>query len=295
MAGILAKGLGIFRQSLGSSLSQRDKAKVLAELERVLLQADAGTKAARELVALADAKAAGATELAAVGAAVRAALAEMLARLEAPPPAWESRPHVVLMVGANGGGKTTTTAKLASAAARAGKQVVLAAADTFRAAAAQQLQTLAARLGENVRVVAGARDPGAAAYAAVEAAVAAEAELAIIDTAGRQATSAALMAEVVKIAKAVAKALPGAPHETILALDANTGQNALRQIEVFDAALKLTGCVLTKLDGSARGGVILALAATGAPPVHYVGVGEGVDDLVPFASAEYAAALVSDS
>ena len=291
MAGLLNKGLELFRGRLSSSLSKQEKREILAELERVLLLSDSGTGAAAAVVALADKHSQKAASLAEVGAAVQRAMAEMLARLDAKPVRWSTAPHVVLMVGVNGGGKTTTVAKLAHSAASANKKVVLAAADTFRAAAASQLRTLAGRLGDNVRMVEGDTDPGAVAYSAVAAGVAAKADLVIIDTAGRQVSSAALMAEITKINKAVGKAMEGAPHETILVLDANTGQSALRQIEVFNESLSLTGCVLTKLDGSARGGVILALAATTALPVHYVGVGEGVDDLLPFSSVEYANAL----
>nr|MBF2735678.1 signal recognition particle receptor subunit alpha [Betaproteobacteria bacterium AqS2] len=256
----LAAGLAKLRAGLLPQRTAATAAEVLADLERRLLAADVGTAATRAVVARVKERAGGSEEMAAIGAAIRATLAELLAPLAPrPAPAPESGPRVVMLVGVNGGGKTTTVAKLARQEIEAGGQVVLAAADTFRAAAPEQLAELAGRLGPAARVVTD-KDPGAAAYNAVAAGVAAGAGLVLIDTAGRQPNSKALMAEAAKIDKAAGKALAGAPHEKVLALDANTGQNALRQLELFDAELGLTGLVLTKLDGSSRGGVILAIA-----------------------------------
>ena len=287
----LGAGLAKLRAGLLPARLDADVEEVLADLERRLLEADAGTATARELVTQVRARLDAAAGQVDIAAALRAVITELLQRLAPPPAPPQSIPHVVLMAGTNGSGKTTTVAKLARQAAEQGQQVVLAASDTFRAAAADQLQVLAERLGDKVRVVSD-KDPGATAYNAVTAAAASKADVVLIDTAGRQPTSKALMAEVVKIDRAVGKALPGAPHERILALDANTGQNALRQLEVFDEALGLSGLVVTKLDaGSRGGGVILAIAATRSLPLRYVGVGEGVDDLLLFDPAAFAAAL----
>ena len=287
----LFSGLRRTRTGLALALTPSEKSEVFADLEERLLLADTGTKAASHIVKLTREKAGKDPDIVTVGQAIRDSIGELLQRLHVEPVVWHTVPHVILMVGTNGGGKTTTVAKLARQAAMAGKSVILAAADTFRAAAVEQLQALGARLDGDVRVIAGDKDPGATAYNAVAAGCAAQTDLVIIDTAGRQPTSKSLMAEARKINNAIGKALPGAPHEKILAIDANTGQNALQQVMSFDSDIGLTGCVLTKLDGTACGGVILAIASERALPVHYVGVGEGVDDLVPFDSAEFLSAL----
>ena len=286
----LADGLAKLRAGLLPQRTAATAAEVLADLEHRLLAADVGTAATRALVARIKERAGAAEDMAAIGGAIRGTLAELLEPLAPRPPPAVAGPRVVMLVGVNGGGKTTTVAKLARQAVAEGQQVVLAAADTFRAAAPEQLRELAGRLGAGVKVVA-ENDPGAAAYNAVAAAAAAGAGLVLIDTAGRQPNSKALMAEAAKIDKAAGKALAGAPHEKILALDANTGQNALRQLELFDAGLGLSGLVLTKLDGSSRGGVLLAIAHQHRLPLNYIGVGEGVDDLLPFDPAAFVDAL----
>ena len=291
----LKNGLRAIRARLKPNLSPDQTKEIYTELEERLLRADVGTQATTQIIATVREQAAGNPDLAAVGAAVRNTLSGLLDKLQQPAVAHATRPHVVMLVGTNGGGKTTTTAKLAHHAVAAGQQVVLAAADTFRAAATDQLQELGRRLGDQARVIAGADDPGAVAYNAVAAGQDGRAQLVIIDTAGRQPTSKKLMDQIAKIHRATGKAMPGAPHETILAIDANTGQNALRQVEAFaDAQIGLNGIALTKLDGTARGGIILALAARYDIAVRFVGVGEKLADLLPFNAQEFAEALFVD-
>ncbi|MFN8928800.1 MAG: signal recognition particle-docking protein FtsY, partial [Alphaproteobacteria bacterium] len=201
-------------------------------------------------------------------------------------------PHVIVMVGVNGNGKTTTIGKLAHHYQRQGKRVMLAAADTFRAAAVEQLQQWAERA--NVPCVTGAAnsDPAALAFQATERAVKERVDLLLIDTAGRLQTKAPLMAELEKIRRVIGKALPGAPHQVIQVLDATTGQNALTQVEAFRETAGVTGLIITKLDGTAKAGIVLALTARFGLPIQAIGVGEGIDDLQAFDAQEFARALV---
>jgi fused signal recognition particle receptor len=210
----------------------------------------------------------------------------------APEPA-SGRPHVVLMVGVNGSGKTTTTAKLAARAAEGGARVLLVAADTFRAAAIEQLAAWAERL--DVEVVRGTPggDPGAVAFDALRAAQARAADLVVIDTAGRLHTQHNLMAELRKVRRVVASALPGAPDETLLVLDATTGQNGLAQAREFAQAVEVTGVVLAKLDSSAKGGIAFAVAHELGLPIRFVGVGEAAGDLLPFDAAAFVDGLLA--
>jgi len=202
-----------------------------------------------------------------------------------------NRPTVVLLVGVNGVGKTTTIGKLATRYNAAGKKVVLAAGDTFRAAAVQQLEVWGKRVGaEVVRGKEGA-DPGAVAFDATSSAKAAGADLLLVDTAGRLHTKVPLMDEIKKVRKTIAKAMDGAPHETLLVLDATTGQNALQQATLFKEALDLTGIVLTKLDGTAKGGIVLGICDELRVPVRYIGLGERAEDLREFHSDEFVEAL----
>ena len=198
-----------------------------------------------------------------------------------------AKPFVILVVGVNGSGKTTTIAKLASRFTAEGRSVILGAADTFRAAAIEQLQHWADRVGvELVKHKAGS-DPGAVAHDTVAAAKARGTDVVIIDTAGRLHNKTHLMAELGKVRRVVEKELPGAPHETLLVLDGTTGQNGVSQAAAFLEAVKVTGMVVTKLDGTAKGGVILSIMRQFDIPVKFVGVGEGVDDLIPFDPAAY--------
>jgi fused signal recognition particle receptor len=205
------------------------------------------------------------------------------------------RPQVVLVVGVNGSGKTTTIAKLASQWQAGGKSVMLAAGDTFRAAAIAQLKIWAERV--DVPIVAGEQGGDAAglAFDAVKRAIDEGIDVLIIDTAGRLQNKTGLMEELAKIKRVIAKLDPTAPHDVLLVLDATTGQNALNQIEVFRQVAGVTGLVMTKLDGSARGGILVAAAEKFGLPIHAIGVGEGMDDLQPFDAAEFAAALVGEA
>jgi len=201
-------------------------------------------------------------------------------------------PTVILVVGVNGAGKTTFIGKLASRLARQKKSVLVAAGDTYRAGAIDQLRLWASRAGAQfVGSTAGA-DPASVAYAAIDAAVARNIDVVIIDTAGRLHTQDGLMTELQKVGKVIAKRIPGAPHETLLVLDGTIGQNAVAQARAFSAAVPLTGLVITKLDGTARGGIVVAVHEALDVPVKYVGVGEQADDLEPFDPASFAAELL---
>ncbi|WP_094605489.1 Signal recognition particle receptor FtsY [Sporomusa silvacetica DSM 10669] len=203
-------------------------------------------------------------------------------------------PTVMLIVGVNGVGKTTTIGKLANYYHESGKKVLIAAADTFRAAAIDQLEIWGQRASTEIIKHAEGSDPAAVAFDAVQAAKARKVDIVMIDTAGRLHTKANLMEELKKINRVIAKEIPAAPHETLLVLDATTGQNAISQAKLFGDAVALTGVVLTKLDGTAKGGVVIAINNELSLPVKWIGVGEGVNDLRPFVAAEFAAALFSD-
>ena len=261
-------------------------------LEDSLIMSDAGVRVSAEVVEelRKEAKAKWTPE------ERRAKLAEIvsrrLKRLESPLKISDSRPFVICVSGVNGGGKTTTVGKLAKRLTGLGFRTLAAAGDTFRAAAREQLQKWAERAGAEV-VLGGGGDPASVAFDAISAGRARGADVVLIDTAGRLPTQANLMAEAAKIARAANKALPGAPHESLLVLDATTGQNALSQLRAFSQAVRITGTVVAKLDGSSKGGFLLALAREENPvPVRFVGLGEGADDLAEFNAEEYAKALV---
>lgn len=203
-------------------------------------------------------------------------------------------PTVVLVVGVNGAGKTTFIAKLAHRFRREGKSVLVAAGDTFRAGAIDQLRVWADRVGAHFVGGQPGADPAAVAYDALEAALARQVDVVIVDTAGRLHTQANLMTELQKIARVIAKRLPGAPHETLIVLDGTIGQNAIAQAQSFATAVPLTGIVVTKVDGTARGGIVVAVHEALDIPVKFVGVGETLDDLLPFDASEYAAELVEE-
>ncbi len=203
----------------------------------------------------------------------------------------DKKPHVVLVIGVNGSGKTTTIGKFAKQYTEQGKKVVLAAGDTFRAAAVEQLSIWGTRTGASVVTTKVGGDAAGLAYTAYEQAVAEGADLLLIDTAGRLQNKSDLMAELEKIIRVLRKLDASLPHSSILVLDATTGQNALNQAEIFGKACDVTGLIMTKLDGTARGGVLVAIADKFRLPVHAIGVGEGVDDLQPFAAADFARAL----
>lgn len=203
----------------------------------------------------------------------------------------EHKPFVILMIGVNGSGKTTTIGKLAQKLSAEGKSVMLAAGDTFRAAAIEQLQVWGQRTGAPVVTRPAGADASGLAYDAVTEAKAAGTDVLIIDTAGRLQNRDELMNELEKVIRVIKKVDPTAPHATLLTLDATTGQNAMRQVEIFGQRAGVTGLVMTKLDGTARGGILVAIARKFGLPVHFIGVGEGVDDLEPFAAADFARAI----
>ena len=252
-------------------------------LEEALIYADVGVRATAELVQRLEAR----QDL----SDLNTALADEIAALFGPPAtlAVGAQPSVILVVGVNGTGKTTTIGKLASKLRESGREVTLGAADTFRAAAEEQLEIWAERAG--ARFVGGERgaDPAAVAYDAVGAG----GDVVIVDTAGRLHTQTNLMDELAKVRRVIAGRLEGAPHETLLVVDATTGQNGLQQARLFNEAVGVTGVALTKLDGSAKGGIAVAIAYELGLPVKLVGVGEGLDDLRPFDPQDFALALVS--
>jgi len=267
---------------------------VLEELEAALFTADLGVATASSLLEEVRKEASGA-EGARVRAVLEQSILRRLDRVEQAAPSWGDGLHVILVLGVNGSGKTTSIGKLAARYAAEGKQVVLGAADTFRAAAIDQLQAWGERVGCPVIAGEPGGDPAAVAFDTVRAAMAAKADVAIIDTAGRLQTKKPLMEELGKIARVLSRDVPDAPHETLLVLDSNTGQNAISQTRLFTEVTAVTGLVLTKLDGSAKGGVIVGLADEFGIPVRFVGVGEGVADLREFQAAEFVEALFSDS
>lgn len=266
---------------------------LLDELEELLIGADLGPDLAAELRAGLTRHARGVPveTQADLAALVRDQLVPLL-----PPqtnePSSEAPPRVTLVVGVNGSGKTTTTGKLAARWARSGRSVVVAAADTFRAAAVEQLALWADRAGAQVIRAQHGADPAAVAFDAVRAAQARRADELLIDTAGRLHTKKPLMDELEKIARVVRRELPGAPHQTLLVLDGTTGRNAILQAREFAKVAPITGLVLTKLDGTAKGGVVVAIGRELGLPVRYVGVGEGVDDLLDFDPGEFIAGLL---
>lgn len=262
------------------------------QLEEVLVTADLGVQTAYKLLRSLEEKYRR-KELTNADQLKRTLKAEMRALLERdyPPMKLSGKPSVILIVGVNGVGKTTTIGKLGALYARQGKKVVLAAADTFRAAAVDQIQIWANRAGVDVVKHKDGSDPAAVVFDACDAAVARGADLVIADTAGRLHTKKNLMEELKKISRAVQKKIPEGPHEVLLVLDATTGQNAIAQAREFNEAVALTGLVLTKLDGTAKGGIIVGISDELGIPVRYIGVGEQVDDLRPFEPQEFIDAL----
>lgn len=202
-----------------------------------------------------------------------------------------NRPQVIMIVGVNGVGKTTTIAKLANRFREHGRSVLVAAADTFRAAASEQLDIWAKRADVEIIKTQHGADPASVAFDAVQSAQAKNTEIVIVDTAGRLHTKSNLMEEMKKISRVMSRVIPAAPHEVLLVIDATTGQNGLRQAEVFSAAVGVTGLVITKLDGTAKGGIVFSIQEKLKIPVRFIGVGEGIDDLQPFDPAEFVAAL----
>jgi fused signal recognition particle receptor len=291
--GRLRDSLGKSRRALTEQLALEafDAADDAAweRLEEALIAADVGVPATAELVQRLEARDA----LGDLGDALVEEAATLLERDGGARLAVHDGPSVILVVGVNGTGKTTTIGKLANKLREHGHSVVLAAADTFRAAADEQLEIWAERAQADIVGSQKGGDPAAVAYDAIEAAQARGKDVVVVDTAGRLHTQSNLMQELSKVRRVIEQRLPGAPHETLLVVDATTGQNGLQQARLFGEAVSVTGVALTKLDGSARGGVALAIAHELGLPVKLVGVGEGLDDLRPFDARDYARALVS--
>jgi len=266
------------------------------ELETILITADVGMDATRSLLAdvRRQVKEQHLTEAGQLKEALAHALLKQLQPLAKPLDVSPHKPFVIMLCGVNGAGKTTSIGKLAKYFQGQGKSVLLAAGDTFRAAAREQLMEWGKRNDVTVIAQQGG-DAAAVIYDAVQAAHARGIDVVLADTAGRLTTQAHLMEEIKKVKRVIAKAMPGAPHEVLLVLDANTGQNALSQVKAFGDALDVSGLVLTKLDGTAKGGVIAAIAKAHPIPVRFIGVGEGLDDLRPFAAEEFVAALLGET
>jgi fused signal recognition particle receptor len=266
---------------------------MLESLEEVLIEADMGVDTALRVAAnIAEGRMGRRVGAQEIKLALAAEIARIMEPVARPLPLYPTRPQVVLVVGVNGSGKTTTIGKLASQFKAAGKTVVIAAGDTFRAAAVEQLQIWGQRAGVPVLTAPEGSDPASLAFDAMTRAQADGADLLMIDTAGRLQNRADLMEELTKIVRVIRKKDPDAPHNTILVLDATTGQNALNQVEIFQKLADVTGLVMTKLDGTAKGGVLVALADRFGLPIHAIGVGEQIDDLSPFDPEEFARALV---
>ena len=282
----LSKSRRALTQQLALAAFDPSDDEAWERLEEALIVADVGVPATAEIVRRLEARG----EL----VTLEEPLAEEIAALLGAPGTLEvsARPAVVLVVGVNGTGKTTTIGKLAAKLAEHGHSVLLAAADTFRAAAEEQLEIWAERAGADFVGSPRGGDPAAVAYDAIEAAASRGRDVVIVDTAGRLHTQTNLMEELAKVRRVIAGRLEGAPHETLLVVDATTGQNGLQQARLFGESVDVTGVALTKLDGSARGGIAVAIAHELGLPVKVVGVGEGLDDLRPFDPQDFARALV---
>jgi fused signal recognition particle receptor len=268
---------------------------LLDELEELLIVADLGAQTAAEFVQRVreQAKRGGAVSGPDVRILLQRFLEETLTDAAAPL-SLDSRPSIIFMLGVNGAGKTTSAGKLAAALKREGRTVLLAAADTFRAAAIEQLEVWGQRAGvEVIRQAAGA-DPAAVVFDAVKAAHARGADVLLVDTAGRLHTKSNLMDELVKLKKVVSRQLPGAPHECLMVIEAPTGQNGLQQARMFHEAIGLSGLVLTKLDGTAKGGIVIRIHQELGLPIKLVGVGEGIEDLQPFEPKTFVSALLAE-
>ena len=288
------------REALGEKISavfsagRPLDAQLLSELEEVLLTADVGVETTDELLDALKEAARLDGEKTPPELLLRHQIVALLRRAQGTPPPLEN-PHVILVVGVNGTGKTTTIGKLAHYYTTEKKSVVLAAADTFRAAAIEQLQIWGERAG--VKVIAGAphADSAAVAFDALDAALARGSDILVIDTAGRLHNKVNLMNELEKVSRVLKKKMPGAPHEVLLVVDATTGQNGLNQAMEFTRAAPVTGLVLTKIDGTAKGGVMLSISKKLGIPIRYVGFGESVEDLAPFDAEKFAAGLLGEA
>ena len=294
----LRRGLAATRARLTSQLAgvfgagRKIDEALFEELESVLLSCDAGVEATAHLLAVARqrARSLALTDASQIRDVVKQALLELLTPLERPLDTASAKPFVILIAGVNGAGKTTSIGKLARLFQSEGKSVLLAAGDTFRAAAREQLRVWGERNDVTVISQEGG-DTAAVIYDAIQSAVAKNIDVVIADTAGRLPTQLHLMDEIRKVKRVIAKAIPDAPHEVLLVLDANNGQNAVNQVKAFDAALGVTGIILTKLDGTAKGGAIAAIARHKPIALRFIGIGEAIDDLRPFSAGQFVEAL----
>jgi len=292
--GLMSKLGGLFRPGEARRLGE-----IMDDLEEILIQADVGPLVAAELVEQIR-KSAGRDRTITGVSDLRDLLAAAIASLAGgEPPAPEApavaRPHVIFLVGVNGGGKTTTAAKLAARLRKEGKKGLLAAADTFRAAAIDQLEVWAGRVGVDLIRHQDGADPSAVVFDALKAARARGSDFVIVDTAGRLHTKTPLMKELEKIYRIAGREVDGAPHESLLVLDANTGQNGVAQAREFLKAGRITGLVLTKLDGTAKGGVAIGVSRMLGIPLRYIGVGEDVEDLLEFSLDQYVTGLLAST
>ena len=263
--------------------------ELLEELEELLITSDIGVQTALALIEkVASSKI---SEVDQIKSFLKKEILKILEPHSPQPEQSPALPRIIMIVGVNGTGKTTTIGKLAASATASGKKVLIAAADTFRAAAIEQLMIWADRAKADIVKHREMADPAAVAFDAVEAAKARGADLVLIDTAGRLHTKVNLMEELKKIKRAISKTIPDAPHEILLILDATTGQNALSQAELFNAALGVTGLALTKLDGTAKGGIVVSICNALKIPLKYIGIGEKIDDLQKFDAAQFVDAL----
>ena len=290
----LSKSRQALRAEISASLFDRLDAETWERLEEALILADVGAKSTAEIVGRLEAE----VEEGTVGGpeAIRERLVELLAEhaaAEAPQLDLTAKPTVIMVVGVNGTGKTTTIGKLAwHLRQQLGHSVLIGAADTYRAAAVEQLERWAQRAGCDIVTGGEGQDPGSVAFDAIAAGTARGVDVIIIDTAGRLHTQEQLMAELGKVARVIGRKLEGAPHEVLLTVDATTGQNGVRQARLFSEVVDVTGIVLTKLDGTAKGGIALAIADELGLPVKLIGTGEQLEDLRPFDPPEFARALV---
>ncbi len=295
----LQKGLEKTRQSFWSRLKSLFTGRKALDtetrerLEELLLLADAGPKATESILTELE-KSIKVEPLGEKEILTDRLERILISRLDRPFVPKEGHPYVILFVGVNGVGKTTSLAKLAARFSQEGQRVIIGAADTFRAAAIAQLRHWAEKLTLPLVEKGMGADPGAVAYETIQQACAAGADVVLIDTAGRLHTKEPLMRELGKIYRVVGKALPGAPHEVLLVLDATTGQNALRQAQVFMEATACTGIILTKLDGTAKGGIAFALVEETGLPIRFIGVGESAEDLLPFDAQAFVQALLKE-
>jgi len=298
LVGRLRSGLSKTRNSISGGLERifagagKLDEEALEDIEELLITSDVGVKTTMSIVQNVEKKAADIKDQDTLKKIVKAELLSVINESQSGSGnKLSGQPHVIMVVGVNGVGKTTTIGKIAARLSSEGKKVLIAAADTFRAAAVEQLSVWAERAGADIVKHGDNADPAAVAYDGVEAAIARKADVILVDTAGRLHTRVNLMEELKKVKRTIAKKLPDAPHEILMVLDATTGQNALTQAEQFNEALGITNLALTKLDGTAKGGIVIGICGSLNIPLDYIGVGEGVSDLQSFDPVKFIDAL----